>query len=114
MLERCWRSCYEPDAAQDGNQSFAADAIISNPPTFAHIHCAEALGIPLLMTFSTFTFARLFQLTNPSYQAMPWSPTTAFPHPLVNVRSSEAEPTVTNYLTYGLADMMTWQGYVII
>ncbi|KAB5588152.1 Sterol 3-beta-glucosyltransferase [Ceratobasidium theobromae] len=85
--------CAAVYAAQDGNQSFAADAIISNPPTFAHIHCAEALGIPLLMTFT-----------------MPWSPTTAFPHPLVNVRSSEAEPTVTNYLTYGLADMMTWQG----
>ncbi|KAJ1305710.1 hypothetical protein OPQ81_010445 [Rhizoctonia solani] len=93
MLERCWRSCYEPDDAQDGSLSFAADAIISNPPTFAHIHCAEALGIPLLMSFT-----------------MPWSPTTAFPHPLVNVRTSEAEPRMTNYLTYGLADAMTWQG----
>ncbi|KDN42535.1 hypothetical protein RSAG8_06678, partial [Rhizoctonia solani AG-8 WAC10335] len=93
MLERCWRSCYEPDDAQEGSLSFAADAIISNPPTFAHIHCAEALGIPLLMSFT-----------------MPWSPTTAFPHPLVNVRTSQAEPRMTNYLTYGLADAMTWQG----
>ncbi|CAE7213808.1 unnamed protein product [Rhizoctonia solani] len=93
MLERCWRSCHEPDDAQDGGLGFAADAIISNPPTFAHIHCAEALGIPLLMSFT-----------------MPWSPTTAFPHPLVNVRTSEAEPRTTNYLTYGLADAMTWQG----
>ncbi|KAG8763486.1 hypothetical protein FRC11_002889 [Ceratobasidium sp. 423] len=93
MLERCWRSCYEPDEAQEGGRSFAADAIISNPPTFAHIHCAEALGIPLLMSFT-----------------MPWSPTTSFPHPLVNVRNSQAEPRLTNYLTYGLADAMTWQG----
>ncbi|GAB1524076.1 hypothetical protein RhiTH_007228 [Rhizoctonia solani] len=93
MLERCWRSCYEPDDATEGSLSFAADAIISNPPTFAHIHCAEALGIPLLMSFT-----------------MPWCPTTAFPHPLVNVRSSQAEPRITNYLTYGLADAMTWQG----
>ncbi|CAE6379217.1 unnamed protein product [Rhizoctonia solani] len=93
MLERCWRSCYEPDDAQEGSLSFAADAIISNPPTFAHIHCAEALGIPLLMSFT-----------------MPWSPTTAFPHPLVNVRNSQAEARMTNYLTYGLADAMTWQG----
>ncbi|KAF8606119.1 UDP-Glycosyltransferase/glycogen phosphorylase [Ceratobasidium sp. AG-I] len=93
MLERCWRSCYEPDDISEGSASFAADAIISNPPTFAHIHCAEALGIPLLMSFT-----------------MPWTPTTAFPHPLVNVRSSSAEPSMTNYLTYGLADMMTWQG----
>ncbi|CAE6526300.1 unnamed protein product [Rhizoctonia solani] len=93
MLERCWRSCYEPDEAQEGGRSFAADAIISNPPTFAHIHCAEALGIPLLMSFT-----------------MPWSPTTSFPHPLVNVRNSQAEQRMTNYLTYGLADAMTWQG----
>ncbi|CAE6468716.1 unnamed protein product [Rhizoctonia solani] len=93
MLERCWRSCYEPDEAQEGGRSFAADAIISNPPTFAHIHCAEALGIPLLMSFT-----------------MPWSPTAAFPHPLVNVRTSQAEPKMTNYLTYELADAMTWQG----
>ncbi|KEP47130.1 glycosyltransferase family 1 protein [Rhizoctonia solani 123E] len=93
MLERCWRSCYEPDDAQEGSLSFSADTIISNPPTFAHIHCAEALGIPLLMSFT-----------------MPWSPTTAFPHPLVNVRTSQAEPRMTNYLTYGLADAMAWQG----
>jgi hypothetical protein len=26
-----------------------ADAVISNPPTFGHIHCAEALGVPLHM-----------------------------------------------------------------
>ncbi|CAE6424567.1 unnamed protein product [Rhizoctonia solani] len=93
MLERCWRSCYEPDDVQEGSLSFSADTIISNPPTFAHIHCAEALGIPLLMSFT-----------------MPWSPTMAFPHPLVNVRTSQAEPRMTNYLTYGLADAMTWQG----
>jgi hypothetical protein len=43
---------------------------------------------------------------------MPWSPTTAFPHPLVNISRSNAEPGLTNYLSYGLAEMMTWQGYV--
>lgn len=31
---------------------FVADALISNPPAFAHIHIAEKLGIPLLLTFS--------------------------------------------------------------
>lgn len=41
---------------------------------------------------------------------MPWSPTTAFKHPLVNVRKSNAESGLTNYLTYAFADMMTWQG----
>lgn len=41
---------------------------------------------------------------------MPWSPTTAFNHPLVNVKQSNAEQGLTNYLTYGLAELMTWQG----
>jgi hypothetical protein len=26
---------------------FVADAIIANPPSFAHVHIAERLGIPL-------------------------------------------------------------------
>ena len=30
---------------------FVADAIISNPVSYAHIHCAEALGIPLHLMF---------------------------------------------------------------
>jgi hypothetical protein len=50
MLDGCWRSCYEPD--DESGRNFAADAIISNPPSFAHVHCAEALGIPLLLSFS--------------------------------------------------------------
>jgi hypothetical protein len=37
---------------------------------------------------------------------MPWSPTTAFKHPLVNVRKSNAESGLTNYLTYAFAEMM--------
>ncbi len=37
---------------------------------------------------------------------MPWSPTTAFKHPLVNVRESNAESGLTNYLTYAFAEMM--------
>lgn len=44
---------------------------------------------------------------------MPWSPTTAFPHPLANIQSSNAENGVTNFLSYVLVDMMTWQGYVL-
>jgi hypothetical protein len=28
-----------------------ADAIISNPVCYAHIHCAEALGVPLHLMF---------------------------------------------------------------
>lgn len=52
MINGCWKACYEDDA--DEGTTFAADAIISNPPAFAHVHCAEALGIPLLLSFSEY------------------------------------------------------------
>lgn len=42
------------------------------------------------------------------------SPTTSFPHPLVNVKQSNAESGVTNYLSYALAELLTWQGYVFV
>lgn len=29
-----------------------AEAIIANPPTIGHIHCAEKLGVPLHMMFT--------------------------------------------------------------
>jgi hypothetical protein len=44
MIEGCWKSCIEND--------FIADAIIANPPSFAHVHCAERLNIPLLIVFT--------------------------------------------------------------
>ncbi|QIW97749.1 hypothetical protein AMS68_003267 [Peltaster fructicola] len=115
MLRGCWRSCYEAgdgtgpketDASIRGwssdpttlsedelNRPFIADAIIANPPSFAHIHVAEKLGIPLHIMFT-----------------MPYSPTQAFPHPLANIKSSNADPNITNYLSYSLVEMMTWQG----
>lgn len=49
MLRGFYTSCFAPSP---GGVQFAADAIISNPPAFAHVHVAEALGLPLLMTFS--------------------------------------------------------------
>lgn len=45
MLESCWKSCIEPD--QVSRVPFVANAIIANPVGFAHVHCAEALGIPV-------------------------------------------------------------------
>jgi UDP:flavonoid glycosyltransferase YjiC (YdhE family) len=41
---------------------------------------------------------------------MPWSPTAAFPHPLANIQSSDVESSLTNFLSYVLVEMMTWQG----
>ncbi|KAI1484782.1 hypothetical protein F5X96DRAFT_662874 [Biscogniauxia mediterranea] len=114
----CWRSCIETgdglgppprfDRKESGNESppitppvagdarhkpFVADAIIANPPSFAHIHVAEKLGVPLHLMFT-----------------MPWSPTRAFPQPLANIQSSNTDPVTTNYVSYALVEMMTWQG----
>jgi hypothetical protein len=44
---------------------------------------------------------------------MPWTPTVEFSHPLVNVQSSTAKPGLTNYLSYGVADLFTWSGCVL-
>ncbi|MCJ1402082.1 hypothetical protein MMC11_005301 [Xylographa trunciseda] len=117
IVKGCWRSCFEAGdgtgvEVSDSNLNhqasynsgpaipddiadlpFVADAIIANPPSFAHIHCAEKLGIPLHLMFT-----------------MPWSPTQAFPHPLANIQSSNADVSMTNFISYALVEMMTWQG----
>ncbi|KAJ6600765.1 sterol glucosyltransferase [Mycena sp. CBHHK59/15] len=91
MLEGCWRSCIEPDKLS--STPFVADAIIANPPSFAHVHCAQALGIPLHLMFT-----------------MPWSSTRAFPHPLANLQYSSTDPMFANYISYGIVEWLTWQG----
>ena len=70
----CWRSCIETgkglgpapsfsrlerdatgvniDSYDPMNKPFVADAIIANPPSFAHIHVAEKLGVPLHLMFT--------------------------------------------------------------
>ncbi|KAK7052327.1 glycosyltransferase family 1 protein [Favolaschia claudopus] len=91
MLEGCWRSCIEPDTVSGA--PFVAEAIIANPPSFAHIHCAQALGIPVHLMFT-----------------MPWTSTRAFPHPLANLKYTRTEPGIANYVSYGIVEFMTWQG----
>jgi hypothetical protein len=65
IVSGCWRSCFEdgdgtgppisdadlPDRCPT-QRPFIADIIIANPPSFAHIHCAEKLGIPLHIMFT--------------------------------------------------------------
>lgn len=92
ILEGCWRSCIEPDLRSQ--RPFVCDAIIANPPSFAHIHCAQALGVPLHMIFT-----------------MPWSSTRAFPHPLANfVGEDIKKQSLVNYASYGIVDFLTWHG----
>jgi UDP:flavonoid glycosyltransferase YjiC (YdhE family) len=103
-LQGCWRSCYQAgdgmglratddDLSEPEAKPFVADCIIANPPSFAHIHCAEKLGIPLHIMFT-----------------MPYSPTQAFPHPLANIQSSNADPQLTNYISYNMVEVLSWQG----
>lgn len=79
-----------------GNKApFVADAIIANPPSFAHVHIAERLGIPLHIMFT-----------------FPYSPTQSFPHPLANIspQKSNVDTNYVNFMSYPLVEMMTWQG----
>lgn len=102
MFEGFWRACI--NATDDeknannldmmaGHAPFVADAIIANPPCFAHIHCAERLGVPLHLMFT-----------------FPYTPTQAFPHPLANIKKSNVDPGYANFISYPLVEMMTWQG----
>ncbi|PYH76778.1 UDP-glucose,sterol transferase [Aspergillus uvarum CBS 121591] len=108
IFSGCWRSCWEtgdgtgmhhiPDDpwSETGDyrtKPFVADAIIANPPSFAHLSCAEKLGIPLNMMFT-----------------MPWSATQAFPHPLATVRSQNTKPSAANFASYAIVEIMMWEG----
>lgn len=92
MLEGCWKSCISKDEKTD--EPFVADAIIANPPSMGHIHCAQALSIPLHIMFT-----------------MPWSTTRAFAHPLANLKySADTAPAIANSLSFGVVEFMMWQG----
>lgn len=102
MFQGFWRACINTtDDEKDqqnmkmlgANQPFVADAIIANPPCFAHIHCAERLGVPLHLMFT-----------------FPYTPTQDFPHPLANIKKTNVDPGYTNFMSYPLVEMMTWQG----
>ena len=96
ILEGCWKSCIESDQRTDA--PFVADAIIANPPSMGHVHCAQALSIPLHIMFT-----------------MPWSTTRSFSHPLANLKvSAETNIGVANSLSFGIVEFMMWQGYVSV
>ena len=95
ILDGCWQSCIEPDP--HSGTPFVADAIIANPPSFGHIHCAQALGVPVHLMFT-----------------MPWSSTRAFPHPLTNLRYSGDDLSLGNLASYHFVEWMTWQGFVCL
>ncbi|KAJ9667711.1 hypothetical protein H2201_002246 [Coniosporium apollinis] len=102
MFEGMWRACINATDDEHDKENirmmgdkhpFVADAIIANPVSFAHVHIAERLGIPLHMMFT-----------------FPFTPTSMFPHPLANIKRSNVDVSYTNFISYPLVEMMTWQG----
>jgi len=87
ILASTWQACIAND--DETNLSFTAEAIIANPPSFGHIHCAEKLQIPLHIMFT-----------------MPWSPTTAFAHPLANIDNSTGPKKTINRYSYDVIEML--------
>jgi len=49
IVHSLWPACTARDPYDPTAKPFTADVVIANPPTFGHIHCAEALGAPLHM-----------------------------------------------------------------
>ena len=92
ILESTWRACTEADPDRPEAQPFRADTIVANPPSYGHIHCAEALHIPLHMIFT-----------------MPWTATCAFPHPFANIDPGAHRP-VESFFSYGIVDLLVWAG----
>ncbi|KAJ1324030.1 sterol 3beta-glucosyltransferase [Microdochium nivale] len=74
MLQGCWNLCIKPDAITSA--PFVVDAIVAYPPSFVHVHCAQALAVE--------RDARL--------------------------PASAGQDELAKWLSYGLVDLMTWQG----
>ena len=98
MFQGFWRACInasddekdpENTRMMEDKHPFVADAIIANPVSIAHIHCAERLGIPLHLMFT-----------------FPNSPTQQFPHPVTNIKQTNVDPSYTNFISYPLVEMM--------
>lgn len=87
-----WPACTCPDPEDEASEPFVAEAIISNPVSYGHIHCAEALCVPLHIMFP-----------------QPWYPTKCFPHPLANM-AFDNKWSIKNKMSYDIVDEFMWIG----
>ncbi|CAK4695883.1 unnamed protein product, partial [Aphanomyces euteiches] len=91
ILHSTWPAVSARDP--DGNPllpPFRAQAIISNPVTYGHVHVAEKLGVPLHIMFP-----------------QPWVPTQEFPHPLSNL-PYKGKREKRNATSYHVVDALMW------
>jgi UDP:flavonoid glycosyltransferase YjiC (YdhE family) len=91
-------ACTEPDPDDPAAEPFRADAIIANPMSVGHVHCAEALGIPLHLMFPN-----------------PWVATTDYPH---SFSGWQYEPNPSrsqryaNFASYKIVDDVLWHSFL--
>ncbi|CAO1601118.1 hypothetical protein XANCAGTX0491_004782 [Xanthoria calcicola] len=99
MLDSYWSSSFDnvtqgysgEKAEKLGQCPFVADSIISNTPTLAHVHCAEKLGIPLLLV-----------------SIQPTIPTGDFPHVFALTRPVFKPGNLCNHLSYLAVELINW------
>ena len=91
ILQSTWKACIEDD--EETGVPFVAEAIIANPPSYGHIHCAQNLQIPLHMVFT-----------------MPWSPTSEYPHPFCKVNYDLGLAERINRYSYDIMEMLVSRG----
>ena len=95
ILYSTWLACTSND--DETGAPFRAEAIIANPLSYGHIHCAEKLGIPLHMGFT-----------------MPYSPTSAFAHPLSSISYSQTPKERLNIFSYSMVETVVRHFYHIV
>lgn len=104
MMFNCWPAVSEPEPDVPNARPFCADAIVSNPVTYGHIHVAERLDVPVHLMFP-----------------VPWTPTGEFPHPIsvlgIGCKQDQFQPgrlesrrRAQNFLTYFGVDEFLYTG----